>query len=151
MVKFQICSRRTYHRVLILCIQLWRGWVICLKVILQTRTSENFRSCRWVAERRVLCAQPREQEPPTAWADIFSIETTVVKTQEWVVIWFLKFCMDSLVTKMEGFQWRRKNWGRPKYPCFDLKMGLFQKYPGRVYHRVPKFVMGSQVIQILTF
>ena len=43
----------------------------CFKVTLQTCAPENFRVCRWGAERRVSRAQTRERGPPSAWAEIF--------------------------------------------------------------------------------
>ena len=39
---------------------------------LQTRVPENFRQCRWGAERRVLRAQTREQGPPSALAEFLN-------------------------------------------------------------------------------
>ena len=41
-------------------------FVKILKVTLQTRVPENFRSRRWRAERRVSRAQTRERGPPSA-------------------------------------------------------------------------------------
>ena len=41
-----------------------------LKVTLQKRVPENFRSCRWGAEQRVLRVQTRERGPPSALAEI---------------------------------------------------------------------------------
>ena len=41
-----------------------------LKVTLQKRVPENFRSCRWGAEWRVSCVQTRERGPPLVCAEI---------------------------------------------------------------------------------
>ena len=40
---------------------------------LQTCVPENFRYCRWGAERRVSRAQTRERGPPSELAEIFSL------------------------------------------------------------------------------
>ena len=41
-----------------------------MKSTLQTRVPENFRYCRWGAERRVPRARTRERGPPSALAEI---------------------------------------------------------------------------------
>ena len=46
-------------------LQIWllRGWGRCLKVTLQTRAPENFRSCWWGDERTVQRAQTVSEDP----------------------------------------------------------------------------------------
>ena len=55
------------------CLWIWvlNGGERCLKVTLQKCAPENFHSCRWGAERRVLHVQIRERGPPSAWTEIF--------------------------------------------------------------------------------
>ena len=55
------------------CLWIWVliGGERCLKVTLQKCAPENFHSCRWGAEQRVLRPQIQEQGPPSAWSEIF--------------------------------------------------------------------------------
>ena len=55
----------------------------CLKVTLQTRAAENFRSRRWGAERRVARAQTRERGSPSALAEIF---TTAIRFHQNLIL-----------------------------------------------------------------
>ena len=45
-------------------------WGRCLKLTLQIHALENFHTCRWGTEQRVLCTQNRKRRPISAWAKI---------------------------------------------------------------------------------
>ena len=49
------------------------GFGRCLKMTLQTSAPENFRQCRWGAERRVQREQTLQRGSPSAWAEILKI------------------------------------------------------------------------------
>ena len=64
---------------------------------LQTRTPENFRYCRWGADRRVSRAQTRERGPPSALAEISSVEHSAKLFIELSPVSFVKPSVQSSI------------------------------------------------------
>ena len=81
-------------------IWLLRGWGRYLKVTLQTRAPENFRSRRWGAEQRVLRAQTWERGPPSVWAEFQDFATDLWKTGHQAII--MKIAYSSFMIILIG-------------------------------------------------